>query len=130
MSAVPDPDVLDPEVLDAGVLDPEVLADLLPLGAVLLELVQSHDATFRSAAAELAAAAARGDAAETGRLAHYLKGSSACLAAARVAALCEQLQAAAAAGRCPQPLQLAELVAEHERSVAALHAVLQDAARS
>ncbi len=109
-----------PEQPPPDVLDPEVLADLLPLGPALPELLTSHDASFRAGLSQLSAAAACGDAREVGRLAHSLKGSSACLAARRVAALCEGLQTSAGRGSCPDPLQLALLRVEHERSLSAL----------
>lgn len=109
------------------VLDGDVLADLLSLGDAIAALLPDHDAAFRAGLAELGAAAVAGSALQVERLAHSLKGSSACMAARRVAATCAGLQADAAQGRCPQPAELAALHAEHERAVAALHRALGSA---
>ena len=103
-----------------AVLDADVLDDLRELGDVVGELLASHDLSFRAGLSELSAAAACGDAPEVARLAHYLKGSSSCLAAQRVAALCADLQAAAARGTCPGRFEVEALRGEHQRSLAAL----------
>lgn len=123
MTSVPvDGDALAPDVLDR-----EVLADLLTLGDAVLALLPDHDATFRAGLVELEAAAVTGAAPQVERLAPSLKGSSACMAAQQVAARCAGIQADAARGRCPRPVDLAALHDEHERAVAVLHRVLRSA---
>lgn len=110
--------------LDGDVLDGDVLADLLTLGDAVVALLPDHDVAFRAGLVELGAAAAAGAAPQVERLAHSLKGSSACMAARQVAARCAGIQADVAHGRCPRPTELAALHAEHERAVSALQRVL------
>ncbi len=104
-------------------LDADVLADLLPLGDALRDLVPSWDETFLAGLAELERAAASGDAPEVRRLAHSLKGSSACMAASRVARLCDDVQRAAERGVVPVPAAVGRLREEHGAAVAAFLAL-------
>lgn len=86
------------------VLDPIMVAELHALddsagdAGMMTSLVRRFIENGRTRVAELHEAASSGDDARTGSAAHSLKGSSATLAAHRLAEVCRQLESGAAAG--------------------------------
>ena len=88
----------------------------------LTRLVDQYLVGARARLAELREAARRGDLAALEAAAHGLRGSSASMGAAALAAECEALEAAAGAGRMVGPGALDRLAAELQRAAAALRA--------
>lgn len=106
-------------------LDAATLAELVgEFGADFLATVA---ASFRTEAAlaldALDAAVAARDAAAAERQAHFIKGSALYLALARLAALCEQIEADARTGLCPGPEAAAAVREAVGRGLAALTAI-------
>ena len=85
---------------NGGVLDPEVLANLRDLGdaELLAELAGMFFDDATSRLGELREAVEAGDAAGVERVAHTLKGSSGNMGAARMSAICAELQDVGASG--------------------------------
>jgi HPt (histidine-containing phosphotransfer) domain-containing protein len=79
---------------NGSVLDPEVLANLRDLGdpELLAELAEMFFDDATSRLAEMREAVEAGDAAGVKRVAHTLKGSSGNMGAARMSAICAELQ--------------------------------------
>ena len=101
-----------------GVLDPEVLANLRDLGdaELLEELAGMFFDDAASRLGELRGAVEAGDAAGVERVAHTLKGSSGNMGAARMSAICAELQDVGASGDLGRaPGLLGELEEEYGR---------------
>ena len=101
-----------------GVLDPEVLANLRDLGdaELLTELAGMFFDDATSRLGELREAVEAGDAAGVERIAHTLKGSSGNMGAARMSAICAELQEVGGSGDLARaPGLLEELEEEYGR---------------
>jgi HPt (histidine-containing phosphotransfer) domain-containing protein len=111
-----------------GVLDPEVLANLRDLGdaELLAELAEMFIDDATSRLGELWEAVGAGDAAGVERVAHTLKGSSGNMGAARMSAICAELQEVGASGDIERaPGLLGELEEEYGRVRPALEAEME-----
>ena len=113
----------------APVLDADQLASLRELEedsgqSVVAHLITTYLDDATTQIESLRAAVGEGDAAETGRLAHGLKGSSATVGAASVAQACAALERAAIDGVAVTelPARMADVEAEFRRSRPALDA--------
>jgi signal transduction histidine kinase/CheY-like chemotaxis protein/HPt (histidine-containing phosphotransfer) domain-containing protein len=124
---------LDP--VPAGVLDLPALDSLRELSAggrdVLGELVQTFAASSAGDLAALRRLTAEGRWGEVERAAHRLKGSSGCLGAMRVAAVCAAVEERVRAARTDEvgPL-VAQLGEELDRARSALEQVVRESAAS
>jgi HPt (histidine-containing phosphotransfer) domain-containing protein len=107
-------------------LDPAALAELREsVGGdddFVRELAAAYLAEGPNDLAALAAAAAAGDAAGTVRPAHTLKSSSAALGAARLAALCRQIEYAGREGRVASADEVATVQSTWQATAQALAA--------
>jgi len=115
-----------PAVFDSAALDP-----LRDGGTeeLLTDLVDTFVEQGRTQLAALTAAVGAGDAESLGRLAHSLKGSAAVLGGTRLAACCEEMCVAAAAGRMSEVGNLyVEIEAAFGLTVEALRGLLAAAA--
>ena len=88
--------------------------------AFVHELAAAYLAEGPNDLAALAAAAAAGDAGGTVRPAHTLKSSSAALGAARLAALCRQVEYAGREGRVATPEEVATVKSTWDATVGAM----------
>ncbi|HEV2743728.1 MAG TPA: response regulator, partial [Rubrobacter sp.] len=112
----------------SGVLDPEVLANLRDLGEaeLLAELAGMFFDDATSRLGELREAVEAGDAAGVERVAHTLKGSSGNMGAARMSAICAELQDVGASGDLARAPNLLEgLEEEYGRVRQALEAEME-----
>jgi len=120
----------------APVLDAGQLASLRELEedsgqSVVAQLITTYLDDATTQIESLRVAVGQGDAAETGRLAHGLKGSSATVGAASVAQACAALERAAIDGGAVTelPARMADVEAEFRRSRPALDAERERPAR-
>jgi HPt (histidine-containing phosphotransfer) domain-containing protein len=109
-------------------LDPAALAELLEAvggdRAFLVELIETYLGDSPTLIAELRAGLASGDAAVVRRAAHTLKSTSASVGATRLATICREIEAAAAADDLGELGPRADRAAtEYEAVAAALRAV-------
>lgn len=111
-------------ILDAGALDRLRELDPTGRGRVVERVMQAFEGSVRRLSPQLLAAAASGDRAGVGHVAHTLKSSSASIGAVHVSRLCAALEAEIRDGA---PVDLAErgrrLVAELDAVLAALATV-------
>jgi len=108
-------------VLDAAQFD-GLRRLFAPRGDVRLlqEFVDQYVQDATDQLAELWAATARGDAPAVGLAAHGLRGTSATIGAARVAAACATLESSAARGQTAEPDALDRVAVELQRATTAL----------
>lgn len=116
-----------PEPEPDGVIDAGQFESLRQLGAgggevdLLERFVEQFLGQAASDVAQLRAAAARGDAAAARALAHGLKGTSATMGAAAMAAACEALEEATSGGAV-SPDAVGRVARELERAATAMRA--------
>jgi HPt (histidine-containing phosphotransfer) domain-containing protein len=112
-------------------LDPQALAKLRELDpdgrhGVLVRVLQTFETSLLRLRAALLDASGRDDAAAIGTVAHTLKSSSASVGALALSARCADIENNVRAGQTADlPAQVASLVAEVDRVLVAVRAMLQ-----
>jgi signal transduction histidine kinase/CheY-like chemotaxis protein len=123
-SAQPAPALPAPAPTSADVLDPALIDELLILGPQVVDrIITTYLAAAPTRIEELQTAISELNLDVIARLAHALKGSSASLAAARMASLCSDLENAIRDDVDAMPAVLAGIRDEYARVIVALTAV-------
>jgi histidine phosphotransfer protein HptB len=119
------------ELAAVAQLDEQALARLRELDpegrhGVVLRVMRAFETSLLRLMAQLAEARDRGDVAAVGMVAHTLKSSSASVGALALSACCAEIERAVRAGETVDlPAQVENLLAEGEKAVGAVRAMLR-----